>query len=114
MIAHQKKLKFILEGIENKKWLKILDGLKYDVDQYVMVTMDFTPSPVYRHLQIYCYLWWVLVLVFSMVSVMCFDWIWSMSNYVDGLQSIPQVKDINEIIYGHVCTLSDIWIYFFY
>ena len=52
MVAHQYKLKPILEGMENKKWVKFLDGLKCDVDQYVMVTMDFTPPSVYRHLQV--------------------------------------------------------------
>ena len=36
MIACQNKLKPILEGKENNKWLKRLDGLKYDVDQDVM------------------------------------------------------------------------------
>ena len=40
IIARQNKFKPILEGMEKKKRLKILDGLKCDVDQYVMVTMD--------------------------------------------------------------------------
>ena len=56
MISHQKKFKLILEGMElvigKKKRLKSLDGLKYDVDQDAMVTMDFTPSTVYRTLQV--------------------------------------------------------------
>ena len=47
MISHKKKLKPIIEGMEKKKRLKRLYGLKCDVDQDVMVTMDFTPSPVY-------------------------------------------------------------------
>ena len=29
-----------------------MDGLKCDVDQDVMVTMNFTPSTVYCHLQV--------------------------------------------------------------
>ena len=37
----------------------------------------------------------------------------SMSNYVDGLQALPQVQDLNEFIFGHVRNLSDVWIYFF-
>ena len=50
IIAHQNKLKPILEGKEKKKRIKHLDGLKCYVDQDAMVTMDFTPSPVYFHL----------------------------------------------------------------
>ena len=37
----------------------------------------------------------------------------SLYNYVDGLQDVPQLQDLNKIIYGYVCNLSDIWIYFF-
>ena len=45
-------MKPILEGMEKKKRIKMLDGLKCDVDQDVMVPIDFNPSPVYRHLQV--------------------------------------------------------------
>ena len=34
-------------------------------------------------------------------------------NYIDGLHALPQVQDINELIYGYVCNLSLIWISFF-
>ena len=37
----------------------------------------------------------------------------SIYNYVDGLQAIPQVKDLNELISGHVRNINDIWISFF-
>ena len=37
----------------------------------------------------------------------------SLSNYVDGLQAVPQVKDLSEIISGHVRNISDIWISLF-
>ena len=52
IIVHQKKLKHIIEGMENKKRLKRLDGLQFDSDQDVMVTMYFNPSPVYSHLRV--------------------------------------------------------------
>ena len=32
----------------------------------------------------------------------------SLSNHVDGLQAVPQVEDLNELISGHVCNLSDV------
>ena len=35
-------------------------------------------------------------------------------NYVDGLQAVPQVQDLNELIYVHFRNLSDIGISFFY
>ena len=50
IIAHQKRLKHILEGIDKKKRINFLDGLKCGIEQ--VVTMDFTPSPVYRHLRV--------------------------------------------------------------
>ena len=37
----------------------------------------------------------------------------SLSTYVYGLQDIPQVEDLNELIYGDVRNISDIWISFF-
>ena len=56
MISHQNKLKPNLEGMDlvtgKNKWLKCLDRLKYDVEQDVIVTMDFNPPKVYHHLQV--------------------------------------------------------------
>ena len=37
----------------------------------------------------------------------------SLYNYVEGLQAIPQVQDLNELISGHVRNLRDICISFF-
>ena len=37
--------------MEKKKLINSLGGIQCDVDQDVMVTMNFTPSPVYRHLR---------------------------------------------------------------
>ena len=103
MVSYKNKLKPILEVVENKKRLKLLDGLKCDVDQDVMVTIYFTPSSVYIHSRVtvisYDGSCWALawqklgVLVgyclplADLVSVQLV----SMYNYADGLQSVLQV-----------------------
>ena len=106
--------------MEKKKRIKRLDGLKCDVDQYVMVTMDFTPPSVYRHLQVTIIYddGWCWALIGRKLSFLILDCLplkdiasvqlVSMSNYIDVLQSVPQVKGPNEHIYGHVHNLSDI------
>ena len=88
-----------------------------------MVTMDFTPSPVYRHLQVavisdYCWCWYlewlqlgVLIIGCLLLTYLASVQLGSMYNYVDGLQSVPQVQDQNELISGHVHNLSYILIY---
>ena len=125
MVAHQEKLKPILEGMENKKRLKCLDGLNFYVDQDVRVTMDFTPSSVYRYLQVTVISddgwWWALA--WRQLGFLIMDYLpltdlpsvklGSLYNYVDGLQDVPQLQDLNELIYGHVCNLSDIYVSFF-
>ena len=115
----------ILEGMENNKRLKRLDGLKYDVNQDVMVTMDFTLSPVYCHLQVtiisddnWCWdLAWRKLGVWIVDCIPLMDLasvqLGIMSNYFDGLQAVPQVQYLNEFIYVHVLKISDIWISFF-
>ena len=110
--------------MENNKRLKHLDGLKFDVDQDVMVTMDFTPSPVYHHLLVtlICDDGWCWDLVWRQIGVLIVDCIpltdlasvqlEIMSNYVDGLQAVPKVQYLDELISGHVRNISDIWISF--
>ena len=95
MIAHQKKLKPILEGMEKKERLKNLDGLKCDVNQDVMITMEFTPSPVYCHLRftVISYDGWCWYLAWRQLGVLVVDYLpltylasvqlLSMYNYVD-------------------------------
>ena len=87
--------------------------------------MGLNPSPVYRHLQVtvisddgWCWdlLWRKLgVLIMNCLPIMDLASVQLeiMSNYVGGLQAIPQVQDLNELISGHVCNISDVWVYFF-
>ena len=103
-----------------------MDGLKCDVDQDVMFTMDFTPSSVYNHLRVtvisddgWCWaLAWrklvVLIVDFLPLTDLASFQLVSLYNYVDGLQAVPQVQGINEIISGYVRNLGDIWIPFFF
>ena len=89
-----------------------------------MVKMDFTPSPVYSHLQVTVISddGWCWDLAWKKLGVLIVDCIpltdlasvqlGNLSNCIDGLQALPQVQDLNEIISGRVCNLSDIWIYF--
>ena len=37
----------------------------------------------------------------------------SLSNYVDGLQAVSKVQDLNDLISGHVFNIRDLWIDFF-
>ena len=90
-----------------------------------MVTMDFTPSPVYRHLQVtvtsddgWCWaLEWQKLGVLIMGCIHLMDiasfQLGVLSNYVDGIQAVLQVQHLNEHISGNVHMLNDIWISFF-
>ena len=90
-----------------------------------MVTMDFTPSTVYCNLRVtfisddgWC---WALacqklgVLTVYDLPFMYLDSVklGSLSNYVDGLQAVSKVQDLNDLISGHVFNIRDLWIDFF-
>ena len=91
-----------------------------------MVTMDFTPSPVYCHLPVTVIsdVYWCWDLVWRQLDVLIVDFLrltylasvqlGILSNYVSGLQAVPQVQGLNELISGCVCNLSNIWISFVY
>ena len=113
MIAHQNKLKPIIEDMEQKKWLKSLDRLKYNVDQDVMVRIDFNPSPVHFTLWVtvisddgWCWAleWWklgVLIVYFIPLTNIASVQLGSLCNYVDVLQAAPQVQYLNELFPRH-------------
>ena len=111
--------------MKNNKRFKNLDRLKCDVDQDVLITIDFTPSTMYINLQVtvisddgWC---WALALrKLGVLIVYCIPLtdpdsvqLGSLSYYLDVLQAVPQLQDLNELISGHVCKISDVWIYFF-
>ena len=60
--------------------------------------------------------WWqlgVLVVVFIPLMDLASVQLGILSNYVDGIQDVPQVHDLNELIYGHLRNISDIFIFYF-
>ena len=91
-----------------------------------MVTMDFTPSPLYFHLRVtvisddgWC--WDLAGRNQGVLIVGCLPLkdpasvqLGSLSNFVYELQDILQVQDLNGLISGHVRNLSDILISVFY
>ena len=85
-----------------------------------MVTMDFTLSSVYSHLRVTVISddGWCWALSWNQLGVLVVDCLplidlslvqlGNLSNYVDGIQSVPQVQDFNQLTSGHVRNISDI------
>ena len=85
-----------------------------------MVTMNPTPLSVYRYLRVTvisddvwcwalaCRKLGVLIMDCTPLTYLASVKLGSLYNYVDGLQDVPQLQDLNKLIYGHVCNLSDI------
>ena len=79
-----------------------------------MVAMYFTPSLVYCNLRVTVIsdIGWCWALAWHQLGVLIVDCLpltdiasvqlGSMSNYFDGLQAVPKVQDLNELISGHV------------